>query len=75
MISLFPNLDHLDDRQVNVEQRQEAQRMYRRPFLERLSTKSNQVLPAYLRTVSDKLTNLFQPNAPFVATNNKNIIV
>ncbi|GLV44151.1 Misexpression suppressor of KSR 4 [Carabus blaptoides fortunei] len=75
MISLFPSLDHLDDRQVSDEQRQEEQRMYRWPLLDRLSTKSNQVLPAYLSTVSDKLTNLFQPNAaPFVATNNKNII-
>lgn len=74
MISLFPTLDHLDDRKVTDEQRKEAQRLYRRPLLERLNVKTP--LPTYIRTVSEKLTNLFQPNVPFaVEPTDKNIIV
>ncbi|XP_034828536.1 leucine-rich melanocyte differentiation-associated protein-like [Maniola hyperantus] len=36
VISQFPSLDHLDDRKVTDDQRAEAQRLYRRPLLERL---------------------------------------
>ncbi|XP_045767336.1 leucine-rich melanocyte differentiation-associated protein-like [Maniola jurtina] len=36
VISQFPSLNHLDDRKVTDDQRAEAQRLYRRPLLERL---------------------------------------
>ncbi|XP_059054579.1 leucine-rich melanocyte differentiation-associated protein-like [Achroia grisella] len=35
VISQFPSLNHLDDRNVTDDQRQEAQRLYKRPLLER----------------------------------------
>ncbi|XP_052748552.1 leucine-rich melanocyte differentiation-associated protein-like isoform X2 [Galleria mellonella] len=35
VISQFPSLYHLDDRKVTSDQRQEAQRLYKRPLLER----------------------------------------
>ncbi|KAM3967103.1 leucine-rich melanocyte differentiation-associated protein [Aphomia sociella] len=35
VISQFPSLNHLDDRKVTEDQRQEAQRLYKRPLLER----------------------------------------
>ncbi|CAB3235323.1 unnamed protein product [Arctia plantaginis] len=36
VISQFPSLTHLDDRRVTEDQRLEAQRLYKRPFLERI---------------------------------------
>ncbi|XP_023934827.1 leucine-rich melanocyte differentiation-associated protein isoform X2 [Bicyclus anynana] len=36
VISQFPSLSHLDDRKVTDDQRAEAQRLYKRPLLERL---------------------------------------
>ncbi|XP_028174354.1 leucine-rich melanocyte differentiation-associated protein-like isoform X1 [Ostrinia furnacalis] len=36
VISQFPTLNHLDDRKVTEDQQIEAQRLYKRPFLERL---------------------------------------
>ncbi|XP_075976046.1 leucine-rich melanocyte differentiation-associated protein-like isoform X2 [Anticarsia gemmatalis] len=36
VISQFPSLNHLDDRRVTEDQRLEAQRLYKRPFFERI---------------------------------------
>ncbi|XP_045449279.1 leucine-rich melanocyte differentiation-associated protein-like [Melitaea cinxia] len=36
VISQFPSLLHLDDRKVTDDQREESQRLYKRPFLERI---------------------------------------
>ncbi|XP_026330468.1 leucine-rich melanocyte differentiation-associated protein-like [Hyposmocoma kahamanoa] len=36
VVSQFPSLHHLDDRKVTEDQRSEAQRLYKRPFFERL---------------------------------------
>ncbi|XP_049870819.1 uncharacterized protein LOC126370119 isoform X2 [Pectinophora gossypiella] len=36
VISQFPSLNHLDDRKVTEDQRSEAHRLYKRPFVERL---------------------------------------
>ncbi|XP_030029969.2 leucine-rich melanocyte differentiation-associated protein isoform X1 [Manduca sexta] len=36
VISQFPSLNHLDDRKVTDDQRAEAHRLYKRPFLERI---------------------------------------
>ncbi|CAH0673854.1 unnamed protein product [Spodoptera exigua] len=36
VISQFPSLNHLDDRRVTEDQRLEAQRLYKRPFFERM---------------------------------------
>lgn len=36
VISQFPSLLHLDDRKVTDDQREEAQRLYKRPLLERI---------------------------------------
>ncbi|KOB76213.1 Leucine-rich repeat-containing protein [Operophtera brumata] len=36
VISQFPSLNHLDDRRVTGDQRTEAQRLYKRPLVERL---------------------------------------
>ncbi|XP_073952648.1 leucine-rich melanocyte differentiation-associated protein-like [Choristoneura fumiferana] len=36
VISQFPSLSHLDDRKVTEDQKSEAQRLYRRPFFERI---------------------------------------
>ncbi|KAJ0177644.1 hypothetical protein K1T71_006517 [Dendrolimus kikuchii] len=41
VISQFPSLNHLDDRRVTEDQRLEAQRLYKRPFFERLVSPSS----------------------------------
>ncbi|XP_060802011.1 leucine-rich melanocyte differentiation-associated protein-like isoform X2 [Amyelois transitella] len=41
VISQFPSLTHLDDRKVTEDQRQEAQRLYKPPFLERFVKSRN----------------------------------
>ncbi|XP_064292208.1 leucine-rich melanocyte differentiation-associated protein-like isoform X2 [Plodia interpunctella] len=41
VISQFPSLNHLDDRKVTYDQRQEAQRLYKRPLLDRLVRSRN----------------------------------
>jgi len=74
MISLFPTLVHLDDRAVTEHDRTEANRMYRRPLLERIAFKSPLSLPTYLRSVTDKVSELLSPVPPF-AQPQKNIIV
>lgn len=58
IISLFPNLIHLDDRNVTEDQRQEAERVFRRPLVEKLS---KTMFPNFIRNVTDKI-NDFLPN-------------
>ncbi|XP_022207726.2 leucine-rich melanocyte differentiation-associated protein [Nilaparvata lugens] len=43
-VSFFAKLKHLDSREVTSHEREEALRLYRRPFLERLVGNSSQVL-------------------------------
>lgn len=66
MISQFPNLVHLDDRLVTNDQRMEAERLYKRPFLERIVSKTPSTLPNYLRTVGEKVSGLFANPPNFV---------
>ena len=56
MISWFPQLNHLDDRTVTTEQRLEAKRLYKRPFLEELT--KNIPLPNCLKFLQNKLSTI-----------------
>lgn len=75
MISLFPNLVHLDDRYITDDQRREAERMYRRPLLERIVSKTPPKLPGYIRTVSEKVSGIFTPTPNFVHKAERNCII
>lgn len=75
MISLFPNLIHLDDRYVTDDQRREADRMYKRPLLERIVSKAPPNLPNYLRSVSEKVTGIFTAAPNFTPKAEKNCII
>ncbi|EEZ97805.1 Leucine-rich repeat-containing protein C10orf11 homolog-like Protein [Tribolium castaneum] len=66
IISLFPKLVHLDDRPVNTDQRIEAERLYRKPLVERLVM--NISTPEYLRHITEIFT-------PAAITHEKNLIV
>jgi hypothetical protein len=52
VISWLPNLEHLDDRPVTEDQREEANRLYSRPFYQTLM---NLPFPQYLQHVQQKL--------------------
>lgn len=51
VISLFPNLIHLDDQAVTAEQHLEAAKLNKKTILERLC--ANNKIPAYLRTMTE----------------------
>ncbi|XP_019878234.2 uncharacterized protein LOC109606101 isoform X2 [Aethina tumida] len=74
LISLFPQLKHLDDRTVTADQRAEAEKMYKRPLLERFVHNSQRKLPSYLQAVTSKVSNLVCSSSPFIE-NEKNFIV
>lgn len=57
VISWFPHLAHLDDRTITLDQRQEAKRLYKRPFLETIS--EHAPLPECLKYLHKKLAILF----------------
>ncbi|XP_037867480.1 leucine-rich melanocyte differentiation-associated protein isoform X2 [Bombyx mori] len=66
IISQFPLLNHLDDRKVTDDQRTEALRLYKRPFLERLVSPGSRggisqlmQAPAKWNTVHGKLNSLW----------------
>ncbi|XP_017769041.1 PREDICTED: leucine-rich repeat-containing protein C10orf11 homolog [Nicrophorus vespilloides] len=46
MISMFPNLLHLDDKPVTAEQRKESKKLYKKSFLEKLKFLDNFTLSA-----------------------------
>lgn len=73
IISLFPNLRHLDDRTVTEDQVKEAIRLYKRPLIERVSTKTATSLPDYIRFVSEKVSGLLAANTS--EAKGKNFIV
>ncbi|CAH0553901.1 unnamed protein product [Brassicogethes aeneus] len=75
IISLFPDLKHLDDRAVTEEQKQEAQRMYQKPFVERLMQKTQTKLPTYLRNVSDRVSDFVYTAPSSFSRPEKNCIV
>ncbi|RZC39769.1 leucine-rich repeat-containing protein ODA7 [Asbolus verrucosus] len=75
IISLFPNLIHLDDRPVTSDQRKEAERLYRKPLVERLVMKTQATLPVYLRQLSDAVSDILTPTPSFAPTPEKNVIV
>ncbi|CAG4946081.1 unnamed protein product [Colias eurytheme] len=53
IISQFSSLYHLDDRKVTEDQREEAQRLYKRPFLQRIaSPNSSGITQLMTRSVS-----------------------
>ncbi|KAJ8983201.1 hypothetical protein NQ317_016422 [Molorchus minor] len=74
MISLFPNLVHLDDNEVTPNQRLEAQRTYQKPLVKRIVARTHQNLPAYLRVMSEKVSEIiaFSPDS---AVSQKNFII
>lgn len=75
IISLFPTLVHLDDRAVTEDQRAEAHRMYRRPLLERIASKTpTSLVPTYLRSVTDKVSEILTP-LPSFATPQRNTVI
>lgn len=63
VISLFPNLRHLDDRIVTDDQVKEALRLYKRPLIERIAnnTRTGNTLPDYIRCVTEKFTCFLTP--------------
>nr|XP_022901591.1 leucine-rich melanocyte differentiation-associated protein-like isoform X2 [Onthophagus taurus] len=73
IISLFPNLIHLDDRVVTDDQREEAQKLYKRPFYEQLITRTS--LPMCLRSVKNKVQNIFSTTPQFTQNRNKNCVI
>ncbi|KAJ8676083.1 hypothetical protein QAD02_011869 [Eretmocerus hayati] len=54
VISWFPALEHLDDRVITPEQRAEAKRLFKRPFLEQLIERAP--LPNCIKFMHSKLT-------------------
>ncbi|KAI4458752.1 leucine-rich melanocyte differentiation-associated protein [Holotrichia oblita] len=74
MISLFPNLLHLDDRIITPDQREEAQRLYKRPIVEKMAAKT-QNLPQCIRTIKNKVSNIFSPVPNFAVNRQRNTII
>ncbi|XP_018321396.1 uncharacterized protein LOC108734360 [Agrilus planipennis] len=74
VISLFPNLIYLDDRGITKEQREEAQKIYNRPILERMAIKNSTAMPNCLKAITDRITALCSPVPPF-AVPQKNTII
>ncbi|KAJ8955008.1 hypothetical protein NQ318_000440 [Aromia moschata] len=74
IISLFPNLIHLDDKAVTPDQRMEALRIYQRPLVERLVSRTHQNLPGYLRVVSEKVSEILTPSQ-YATAPEKNVII
>lgn len=63
VISWFPHLVHLDDRTITPEQRQEARRLFKRPFLE--SFAENAPLPECIKHLHNKIASMFsKPTLP-----------
>lgn len=63
VISWFPHLVHLDDRTVTGEQRQEAKRLFKRPFLENIT--EHAPLPECIKHLHNKITSIFaKPTLP-----------
>lgn len=75
VISIFPNLLHLDDKAVTADQVQEAVRLYKRPLIERITPRTTATLPDYIRSVSVKMSSLFAPLPGFTETRQRNFIV
>lgn len=75
MISLFPTLVHLDDKPVTEDQRTEAYRLYKRPLLERIASKTASNFPTYIRSMTDKVSEILTPMPPFATILQKNVIV
>lgn len=69
IIATFAKLEHLDDRPVSDDQREEAERLYRRPLLERLVSKQN-LFPGWFRNVSGKMGYLLKPQLTTIETKN-----
>ncbi|KAJ8937467.1 hypothetical protein NQ314_011856 [Rhamnusium bicolor] len=61
IISLFPSLIHLDDKVVTLNQVKEAQKIYHKPLVERIMSKTQKNLPSYLRVVSEKVSEILSP--------------
>ncbi|KAJ8920375.1 hypothetical protein NQ315_005240 [Exocentrus adspersus] len=74
IISLFPDLVHLDDKIVTVEERKEAQEMYHRPLMEKFVSRTSRNLPPCLREISEKFSEIFAPTPPFLVPQ-KNLII
>lgn len=74
---MFPNLIHLDDTAVTENERKSAQKIYPRSLLDRLVSQAHQNLPRYLRTFSEKVSELMaaQPPLLFAPTIDKNLVV
>lgn len=63
VISWFPHLVHLDDRAITAEQRQEARRLFKRPFLE--SFTEHAPLPECIKHLHNKIASMFsKPTLP-----------
>lgn len=76
IISLFPKLIHLDDRAVNAYQRQEAERIYKKPLVDRIiPNKPAHYFPEYFRTISGRLNNILTSTPQFALAKQKNTIV
>lgn len=65
MISLFPNLVHLDGRIVTEAEKDAAQKHYQRPVVERIVAKTQQGLPDNLRVIAERVSEFFSPPPDF----------
>lgn len=74
MISLFPLLIYLDDGPVTDGQRTKANHLYKRPFLGIIGSKSAFSVPSYIRSVSNKVSEILAPLPPFMVSE-KNMII
>lgn len=75
VISWFPDLLHLDDRSVTDDQRHEAHRLFKRPFLERISFSGPG--SSYLQIIQDKLIHFcvsVERYFPNIRTNRSTVI-
>ena len=72
IISLFPTLVHLDDKAVTDDQRAESLRLYKRPLLERIAAKTPSNFPIYLRSVTNKVSEILTPIPSLTSNKTKN---
>ncbi|CAH1119268.1 unnamed protein product, partial [Phaedon cochleariae] len=75
MISLFPHLIHLDDKVVTANERKEAIRLYNKPLLDRVVTKTQENLPDYLRIASQKVAMMLSSSPAFSMSDTKSVVI
>ncbi|XP_066589970.1 leucine-rich melanocyte differentiation-associated protein-like isoform X2 [Prorops nasuta] len=76
VISWFPRLIHLDDRIITPEQREEAKRLFKRPFLESFAEQAH--FPECIKQLRIKVSTIFSKSTildKLAGTKNSNLVV